>query len=359
MAGQTVLRLALICLLYSFGIVSANDGICQKLPYKDLLFLTDYAPAESFCSKYFPVPTVTVIIPAAGRRRLRRGLATTTAAPLTTSATTTPKTTSSSQSKDVVWASCIAQGGGFLGQLCSCIENTVTTTIKVYDIRGGTSSFSSSVSTTTGLTKYHDVQCYTKEFDDYFILEHFTKHDIDDEQSYQIEQDDRLNQDYQIEQDDRLNQDYQIEQDDRLNQDYQINNKEFHYAEFLIIKHNVFFEYFFCKHQYIKHVFYEHQETHVFIKQVFHEHDQTKHFRIYYQVFFEYHFLKQDHFEQVFFEYHFLKQDHFEQVFFEYHFLKQDHFEQVSFEYHSLKQDHRLEFIERNFLVNHNIIKHY
>ncbi|THY09731.1 hypothetical protein D6D02_06715 [Aureobasidium pullulans] len=58
--------------------------------------------------------------------------------------------------------------------------------------------------------KYHDVQCYTKEFDDYFILEHFAKHDIDDEQSYQIEQDDRLNQDYQIEQDDRLNQDYQI-----------------------------------------------------------------------------------------------------------------------------------------------------
>lgn len=135
MAGQTILRLALICLLYLFGIVSANDGICQKLPYKDLLFLTDYAPAESFCSRYFPVPTVTVIIPAAGRRRLRRGLATTTAAPLTTSATTTPKTTSSSQSKDVVWASCIAQGGGFLGQLCSCIENTVTTTIKVYDIR--------------------------------------------------------------------------------------------------------------------------------------------------------------------------------------------------------------------------------
>ncbi|THW89571.1 hypothetical protein D6D17_08738 [Aureobasidium pullulans] len=206
MAGQTILRLALICLLYSFGIVSANDGICQKLPYKDLLFLTDYAPAESFCSRYFPVPTVTVTIPAAGRRRLRRGLATTTAAPLTSSAATTPTTTSSSQSKDVVWASCIAQGGGFLGQLCSCIENTVTTTIK-----GGTSSSSSScIYLELDQAKYHDVQCYTKGFDDYFILEYFTKHDIDDEQSYQIEQDDRLNQDYQIEQDDRLNQDYQI-----------------------------------------------------------------------------------------------------------------------------------------------------
>ncbi|THV95869.1 hypothetical protein D6D25_09204, partial [Aureobasidium pullulans] len=174
MAGQTVLRLALICLLYSFGIVSANDGICQKLPYKDLLFLTDYAPAESFCSRYFPVPTVTVIIPAAGRRRFRRGLATTTAAPLTTSATTTPKTTSSSQSKDV--HPCHLK--------CIYLE--------------------------LDQAKYHEVQCYTKEFDDYFILDHFTKHDIDDEQSYQIEQDDRLNQDYQIEQDDRLNQDYQI-----------------------------------------------------------------------------------------------------------------------------------------------------
>ncbi|TIA11249.1 hypothetical protein D6C80_07572 [Aureobasidium pullulans] len=203
MAGQTILRLALICLLYSFGIVSANDGICQKLPYKDLLFLTDYAPAESFCSRYFPVPTVTVIIPAAGRRRLRRGLATTTAAPLTTSATTTPKTTSSSQSKDVVWASCIAQGGGFLGQLCSCIENTVTTTIKH-------PCHLKCIYLELDQAKYHDVQYYTKEFDDYFILEHFTKHDIDNEQSYQIEQDDRLNQDYQIKQDDRLNQDYQI-----------------------------------------------------------------------------------------------------------------------------------------------------
>ncbi|THX02336.1 hypothetical protein D6D13_08398 [Aureobasidium pullulans] len=190
MAGQTILRLALICLLYSFGIVSANDGICQKLPYKDLLFLTDYAPAESFCSRYFPVPTVTVIIPAAGRRMLRRGLATTTAAPLTTSAATTPKTTSSSQSKDVVWASCIAQGGGFLGQLCSCIENTVTTTIK-----GGTSPFSSSVSITTGLSTSSTLSSthVTSKFEDYFILEYFTKHDIDDEQSYQIEQDDRLN----------------------------------------------------------------------------------------------------------------------------------------------------------------------
>ncbi|THV68523.1 hypothetical protein D6D28_06634 [Aureobasidium pullulans] len=99
--------------------------------------------------------------------------------------------------------------------------------------------------------KYHDVQCYTKGFDDYFILEYFTKHDIDDEQSYQIEQDDRLNQDYQIKFD-------LIE----------LSNKEFHYAEFLIIKH------------------------------------------LLEQAFFEYHFLKQDHFEQVFFEYHSLKQDH-------------------------------------------------
>ncbi|THZ53525.1 hypothetical protein D6C88_09613 [Aureobasidium pullulans] len=153
--------------------------------------------------------------------------------------------------------------------------------------------------------KYHDVQCYTKEFDDYFILEHFAKHDIDDEQSYQIEQDDRLNQDYQIEQDDRLNQDYQIKFDL-----IELSNKEFHYAEFLIIKH------------------------------VFLEHWQIKHLL-----------------EQVFFEYHFLKQDHFEQVFFEYHFLK---------------QDHRLEFIERNFLYDesehefleykffkHNVSKHY
>lgn len=133
MPRSTLLQLAVICLLSLIGLSSANDAVCQEPLYKDLLFLADYAPAESFCSKYYPVPTITVTITAANRRGLRRR-ATTTTSPVTTSAATTASATSSSRSKSAVWASCVAQGGGFLGQLCSCIEVTPTVTIKVNNI---------------------------------------------------------------------------------------------------------------------------------------------------------------------------------------------------------------------------------
>jgi hypothetical protein len=144
MARRMLLQLAMICLLSLVGLASANNAVCQILPYKDLLFLADYAPAESFCSKYYPVSTTTITITAANRRRLRRQASYTPKIPTATSAvptsavTTPPVTatsaTSSSRSKDAVWASCVAQGDKFLGQLCSCIEVTPTTTVKVNDI---------------------------------------------------------------------------------------------------------------------------------------------------------------------------------------------------------------------------------
>ena len=138
MAKRSFFQLAMICLLSLIGMALANDAVCQKLPYKDLLFLANYAPAESFCSKYYPVPTTTVTIIAANRRRLRREATDaleilTTPPATTTSALTTTSVTSSSRSENVVWASCVAQGDNFLGQLCSCIEVTPTVTVKVYD----------------------------------------------------------------------------------------------------------------------------------------------------------------------------------------------------------------------------------
>lgn len=139
MARSTLLQLAVICLLSLIGLSSANDAVCQESLYKDLLFLADYAPAESFCTKYYPVPTITVTVAAANRRGLRRRATSTTSAVTTsaavTSAAPTASATSSSRNKNVVWASCVAQGVKFVGQLCSCIEVTPTITVKVNNIK--------------------------------------------------------------------------------------------------------------------------------------------------------------------------------------------------------------------------------
>jgi hypothetical protein len=44
--------------------LAATGSVCTSGVYKDLLFLSTHAPAESYCSAHFPLPTVTATVTA-------------------------------------------------------------------------------------------------------------------------------------------------------------------------------------------------------------------------------------------------------------------------------------------------------
>src|ERR1700748_260114 len=76
---------------------------CSSAPYAELLFLSAFAPAESFCSAHYPPLTVTVSGPAKHKLR-HRALdnnyhSTTTTTTTTKSHTTTTLKTTTSSSK--------------------------------------------------------------------------------------------------------------------------------------------------------------------------------------------------------------------------------------------------------------------
>ena len=101
-----------------------NYNYCHQKPYSLILPFSTFAPAESFCSKFYPVPPVT----------------TTTSIQATT--TTTTNTVVTVTKREIVkryvhvrrnggWPSCSAtlKSKGALGSACSCIESPSTTTV--------------------------------------------------------------------------------------------------------------------------------------------------------------------------------------------------------------------------------------
>lgn len=58
MSTMTSLLSLLVALIASVG---AIDSACTKSPYTQILFLSSYQPAVSFCSSKFPIPTPTCI----------------------------------------------------------------------------------------------------------------------------------------------------------------------------------------------------------------------------------------------------------------------------------------------------------
>lgn len=118
----------------------ASTSVCSSAPYKDLLFLSSYAPAEILCSAVFPQPYITVTL-TVGAAKAKRGGAhtntkttttkhTTTTTKSPTSKSTTSTTPKSRCSECSVWSSCTAKGEAFLSTLCSCLEHPKTVTVR-------------------------------------------------------------------------------------------------------------------------------------------------------------------------------------------------------------------------------------
>lgn len=99
---------------------SAGSGsVCSTGIYKDLLFLSDYAPAKSYCSIHYPVLPASVTITAAGavekgyrRRNLQRAI-------------TNSKPAAGVETK---WSGLLASAPAIVGTVCSCIEKPSTKT---------------------------------------------------------------------------------------------------------------------------------------------------------------------------------------------------------------------------------------
>lgn len=112
--------LSTILVLLNRGLAAAASSPCSSLPYKELLFLSTYPPAESYYSTHFPLPTKTVTTTfTVPTRRLRQ--------------VPEPELTPAPLARlvGVAWSSLVAKGGSIVRTLCSCIEKqpTVTTTV--------------------------------------------------------------------------------------------------------------------------------------------------------------------------------------------------------------------------------------
>jgi hypothetical protein len=170
------LILSTLALLALVSCTLAASGTCAQDPYKDLLFLSAFPPAQAYCSVFYPVhTTVQTSFVARAFELEERGITetsrstttrrTTSTSPRTTTtshrtststtshrtSTTTPhqtsttttrrsttttlpphhSTTTSTTSRPVInsctgacsaWSSCSKKGGAFLSTLCSCIE---------------------------------------------------------------------------------------------------------------------------------------------------------------------------------------------------------------------------------------------
>ncbi|KAK6425017.1 hypothetical protein LTR95_016312 [Oleoguttula sp. CCFEE 5521] len=126
---QFHVMIALSALLWATSSVSANS-VCSSGLFKDLLFLSAYPPAESFCSSRYPQPTVTVTAAKQSpKHRLRARYAHATTTRPSTTTTSTKEATTTCGKTCSVFTSCTKIGGGFLSTLCSCIESPVTKTV--------------------------------------------------------------------------------------------------------------------------------------------------------------------------------------------------------------------------------------
>ncbi|KAE9374706.1 hypothetical protein N431DRAFT_481863 [Stipitochalara longipes BDJ] len=107
-----------IIVLLSSRLAAAAGSPCSKFPYAELLFLSAYPPAESYCSAHYPDPTktITTTFTAPGRKARR------TPGPDPTRAPVVPP-------GNPIWSSLVAEGGSLVSTFCSCIEAQPTVTV--------------------------------------------------------------------------------------------------------------------------------------------------------------------------------------------------------------------------------------
>ena len=118
-------------------VLAASNPACSSGIYKALLPLSAYAPAESYCSAHYPLPTVTVVATPPVTPKIKRNAyktttttkKTTTPKKTTTSTTTKPITTTTSNAHQAQWSSLLSAAGSVLQTLCSCIETAPTTVV--------------------------------------------------------------------------------------------------------------------------------------------------------------------------------------------------------------------------------------
>jgi hypothetical protein len=102
---------------------------CTKLPYDLFLPLSNYAPAESYCSSKYPVVIETVLV--CGKTvEVSTTTSISTLVPKRSPKTTaTPTSTCNAQCQ--LFSTLVASAQGFVSTVCACIESQGTTTITV------------------------------------------------------------------------------------------------------------------------------------------------------------------------------------------------------------------------------------
>jgi hypothetical protein len=142
----------------SFPVEARSGAVCTSGIYKDLFFLSAYAPAQAYCSAQYPQPVVSKRVNKSwgleerGATILPTTTTTTTTTTTSTSSTTSTTSTTTSQAprttpcpstttftkptskpkctgQCATWSSLEAIGGGILSTFCSCIETPKTVTI--------------------------------------------------------------------------------------------------------------------------------------------------------------------------------------------------------------------------------------
>jgi hypothetical protein len=118
--NSCLVLLAVFSFLHLSSVVLGS--VCSSGIYKNLLFLSNYAPAESYCSVHYPVPAATVTVTASAAKKGRRH---------PQPATTTSKTTTiaaSNNKAQATWSSLLSSAHAIISTACSCIETPSTKT---------------------------------------------------------------------------------------------------------------------------------------------------------------------------------------------------------------------------------------
>ena len=128
------LTIALLVGATQHAVQGAPGAACSSGIYKALLPLSNYAPAESYCSQHYPQPAVTVT--ATQKKKVKRATTVPTTTTMTTKASTTTSKTSMTTSKttsqspqESQWSSLLKAAGSIISTACSCIETPVTVTV--------------------------------------------------------------------------------------------------------------------------------------------------------------------------------------------------------------------------------------
>jgi hypothetical protein len=171
----------LVCFttFYQHNVFAAPGAACSSGIYKAILPLSNYAPAESYCSAHYPVSAVTVTASKGAKIKRARITRTSTTVPHTTTSsrtstttrhltttttssrtstttshptttTTSSRTTSSSHTtgtshssttttsslyaQQSLWSSLLSAAGNVISTACSCIETPVTITVQLLSL---------------------------------------------------------------------------------------------------------------------------------------------------------------------------------------------------------------------------------